>query len=270
MRSDHRANNDGDIRMTAFLSRPLDFTVSSSGNASSVCLPIHANDDDPTMVYRSASTSASYVILDMGSAASYDSVSVIGSNLRASDTIRVRTGSSNTGVGGYDSTALAAFTGFKDSNTKTKSIFRIGSTTTNRYVRIDFTSGGHPDGYVEVQRFVVGPSIEFIGITRDAGQSFEDPSISYSGPGFTKFDRHATMPSWKVKTAHISDTDYRQKWRPFFTAVGQNVPIVFTPRVDEADKIQSECVFGCISSAPKTDTTRDRWNIELNITGSSA
>ena len=87
--------------MSALIVRPLPFTEVIGGNANPLTPVSYMLTDHPAIVWRSANLTSVFFIVDMGSApVAYDTVALIGSNLRATDTVRVQTGTTATGIGG--------------------------------------------------------------------------------------------------------------------------------------------------------------------------
>jgi hypothetical protein len=255
--------------MSALFLKPIPFVISagSSPNQAATAPASNTALDLPGLVWRSANLTTVNVIIDLGPTASYDYVAIIGSNLRATDTVLIQSANGTTGVGGYSSGSVPAYTGNKPDGFTTKTIKALGSTQTGRYMRLDFTVTGHPDGYVQVQRIVVGKAVVLDGIDADCEQTFEDQSVAYSGPNYTAFDEYPVLPGWKIKSSWIGDAAWRTTVRPFLISVGQNKPFLFVPRADQPTYWQEEAIFGRITSQAKgSHPNHDLWALDMAVT----
>lgn len=234
--------------MAGLFTRPLAFSVVAA-NQGSLTPAANANVDEAGLVWRSADLSGPYVIIDLGTSASYDTVALIGTNLRASDTVQIRTGSTSTGIGAYAGTAQAAWTGSLPTGSTSKAIYKIG-TRSERYLRIDLVASGHPDGWTQVQRIVVGKALALndgAGVDLGAETGFKDQSISYSGNGWTSFDEYAVLATLKVTVSFIGNSDWRTDWYSFFQTVGNHRAILCVPDDTTPSNWQSEAIFGRIT-----------------------
>lgn len=230
--------------MAAVFTRPLPFTVLSADQGA-IAMAANANDDRVGMVWRTTGRTG-YVVLDMGAGATYDTVAIVGSTLGASDTVRVRTGTSTTGIGAADTLAKAAFTGVKPEGFTTKTIFTLGNRS-ERYVRIDFASAA----IVEVQRIVVGPSIATIGLDLGPEHSIVDSSNVETTLGADTVEAGLRKAKWKFSMSMVTETDWRNYWLGFFARVGKSTPILFCPFSDKPENFQADVVYGRL----RTDAT---------------
>lgn len=225
--------------MTALLTRPLPFTVTSS-SSEATAPAINAADDRPGKVWRTAATNG-FVVIDLGTGASYDTVAIIGSSLVATNTVRVRTGTTNTGIGASDRT-VAAIVGTRPQSFTGKTIIQLGATRTERYMRIDLTA---PSGS-EVQRIVVGPSLTTVGIDYDADQAILDTSEVNSNLGYDMIQEGMKKVRWKFAMSMVPETEWRANWVGFLAQVGKTKPILFVPFLEDLSSHQSDAVFGRI------------------------
>lgn len=224
--------------MVASVTRPLPFGVVIADQVAAAPAS-NTNDNRHGKVWRAASAS-SYVVIDLGDNASYDMVALIGTNLTAGDTVRVRTGPTNTGTGSWDQT-VAAMTGSKPLGFTTKTIVSL-ATRTDRYMRIDITAASA----VEVQRIVVGPSITTIGIDYDAEQSTLDTAVVNTELGADTYQRGLKKIRWKFSMSMVPTTEWRSTWLGFLNEVGKITPVLFVPFVDQPDTYQADAIFGRI------------------------
>lgn len=250
--------------MSAVFVEPLPFAV-VSGNQNAQALIANAGVDVPTLVWRSSTLSTVHAIIDLGAGATYDTVALVGTNLRATDTVRVRTGATNTGIGGYDSGLTAAFTGDLPRGTSAKVIRRFDARS-ERYVRIDIIAAGHPANFTSVQRIVVGKAIIDLGIDYGAEQGFTDQSKIETGDGWTDVTRYPVLTRWKVKLSSISDSAWRREWFPFLQSVGKSRGFLIIPMDDDPATFQSDVIFGrAISDFAGGIGAWNLRSIELNI-----
>lgn len=235
--------------MGALFVKPLAFSVVSA-NQNAVAPATNANLDQPALVWRSNNLTTINVIIDMGTSASYDTVALIGTNLRATDTVQVRTGTTTTGTGSYAGTAQAAFAGALPDGSTAKAIFKLSSTRTERYVRIDIVSTGNPSGYTEVQRVVVGKACALTGIAGvDLGHqiSFVDPSVAYQYNGGESYDRYQRLPQMKFTVSMVTDADWRADWYGFLQDVGISKAFLVVPDDSQPANWQTEAIFGRVN-----------------------
>lgn len=224
--------------MTATLTRPLPFTVMAADQIASAPAR-NAADDRPGKVWR-ASAAASYVVLDLATA-SYDRVALVGTNMIDTDLVRVRTGTTTTGIGSSDQT-VSAIIGPKPLGFTGKSIINLGATRTERYMRIDIIAATP----AEVQRIVVGPSISTIGIDYDAEQAPLDTSTITTDLGDDVIQAGRKKIRWKFSMSMVPTNLWRSDWLGFLNAVGRTIPVLFVPFIDQPETYQSDAVFGRI------------------------
>jgi hypothetical protein len=235
--------------MGALFVRPLPFVAATTSPAPLIGSVANMNIDLPGMVWRFGLTTP-YFIIDLGAnAVAYDTVALAGCNLRAGDTVQIRTGTTNTGTGNYAGTALPAWTGSKADTSTADAIFRLGAVRTERYVRVDIVATSHPDGFVQVQRAIVGKSISTLGIDFNAEQKFDDQSVVTVGPGYVSVDEYDVLISWKFSTGWISEVSYRTEWFPMLQNVGNRRGLLFIPDDSTPSNWQTDAVYGRIVGA---------------------
>lgn len=240
--------------MSAVFVQPLPFTSSSAavvGSANNLAI------DMPALVWRGATTST--LVIDLGTNASYDTVALVGTNLRSQDVVRVQAGDF--------AVEVQAFTGTKPPLATSKTIVQF-ATRTDRYLRIDITATGHPDNYVEVQRVVVGTAIKTLGLGFDFEHQFEDSSVRESGPGWEVVDEYDVVVAAKFSTSGISDAKYRAEWFPLLQWAGNRRAILMIPDDSSPEDFQTDVVFGRITSkASGKVASYNNWRIEGIIKG---
>jgi hypothetical protein len=253
--------------MSAIFVRPAPFTPGTSTTplAGSVA---NLGNDHPGLVWRAGVSS--YIVVDLGTGASYDHVGLFGSNLRDTDTVQIRTGTASSGIGNYAGTAIPAFIGFKDDAATSKAIFKLPTTRSERFVRIDLSAPSHPDGYVQFSRLVIGTAVSSIGISFDAEHGFEGQSVITTGPGYRSVDAYAPLDSWKFSTGWITDTSWRSEWAPMMRHASAGGGLMMI--VDDAAPTnwQTDAVYGHLSgTASGKAEAFNKWRVESKITAYS-
>lgn len=240
--------------MTAMIVRPLGFTVSSNTGWVAANPVTNLNLDHSGLVARSTGTTASFTV-SLGSATSIDTVALIGSNLPSTATVTVT-------ATGYASGATAAYTGVKDAETTTKTIFQFSPITTTT-VTVSITV---PSGTIEAQRLVIGKRVEIDGLDGTPEQTFDDQSVIDTGPGYTSVEEFNVLMSWKAKASWITDASWRSDWFPLLSRVGLKKPVLFVPVSEDPTRFQHEAVFGRFNSIAKGEYAANRWIVSFGIT----
>lgn len=256
--------------MTTVLLNPKPFT-SLGGNETATGPVANLRTDEPGMVWRSTNLTTVYFKVQLDGTP-WDTFALVGSNLRATDTIRIRAGSTSAIVDGSSSLTVdqtfAAWTGTAPTN-GALSFKLLGSPVTSPFVRVDITSTSNPAGYVQAQRLVIGSRVSTDGVSIGAEQTFEDSSSVEEGLGYTTVDRYGVRVGWKVTLEGISDALYYGNWYPFLRDVGRSKAFVFIPD-DSLPYVQTQAVFGrIISNAKGTSPVADYNNVELSILSTS-
>lgn len=258
--------------MAALFVTPLSCTVVSANEAVAAPCTNATSSDQAGLAWRSSNLTTINCILDLGSGAafagSYDTVALIGTNLRATDTVQIRTGTTSTGTGNYAGSATAAYTGTLPSGSTSKAIYSIG-TRTERYMRIDIVATSHPDAYTSVQRIVVGKALALnngAGVDLGHTVSFADQSVGYTGAGWRSYDRYARLPQMRLSVSMIGDTDWRTDWFGFLQDVGESKAFLAVPD-NTASNLQVNSIFGTITQSAEANLTAfDMRRVDLTIT----
>lgn len=237
--------------MSVILVAPMAFTVLAA-NQGSTALAQNLRVDEPAMVWRSSNLSSVSVTVQLLDGLAWDTVCLVGSNLRASDTIRVMAGPSQADVTNgtnlnVDQT-FAAWSGTAPTS-GALSFKPLNTAVASPFVRIVITSNGNPDGHVQASRLVIGKRIDHDGVSVGAEQTFEDTSVIEDGPGYTTVDRYNVRVGWKVTLDGIKDAAYFNNWHPFLRAVGKSRAFVFIPD-DGVPYVQAQAVFCRVVSSP--------------------
>lgn len=249
--------------MSALFVAPLPFTDANSPAPINGTTVEHLNSDRPGYVWRGSLSTASFTV-DLGTDAEYDTIALIGSNLRAGDTVRVQTGTTADATT-YDVSATA-WTGKKPRQYTAKTVIKLPSTRTDRFVRITITATGHPSGYVQAQRLVIGKAVSTYGVKFGAKVNFEDRSVITTGPGFTDVDRYDVLPAWDISTTGITDRAWREDWSPVLMEVGSSSGILFVREDRSPDTWQTDAIYGRITSKASGEATNyDTWTFAGTI-----
>lgn len=248
--------------MAALFALPLRFTPAATTPAPLAGSASYLANDVAGQVWRGAT--ASYFVIDLGAnAVAYDTIALVGTNLRPTDTVRIRMGATDTGTGAYDQ-ATDAYAGAYAPGAM--AIFRLPAERTERYVRIDIVAPGHPDAFVQVGRLVVGKAITTLGIAPSSKQVFDDDSVRTRGPGYTTVDEYPTYVTWQISCAMITDDDWLGKWNPFLRRAGNKRGILFIPETALPERWQGMAIYGTIEgSASGSGESFNSWRFESTI-----
>jgi hypothetical protein len=226
-------------------------------------------NDEPGMKWRSTGVTASFV-MSVPAGSQIDSVALLWSNLRATDTVRLRAANSaaNTTTSPlYDSGNVAAFSGVKASGFQTKTIFLLPTTRTETHWRIDITATGHPDGYVEASKFVIGKKFTTTHeMDYNCKQVLKNQSLITEGPGYEDVDEYKALPGWIASFSYIPMGTWRDSFYPFLLRAGNHKSILFIPEPATPTTWQQEIVFGRIKVDVAGECLHyDGWKVELTI-----
>jgi hypothetical protein len=259
--------------MTALFCSPLSFTLAagSTPNAATNSPVANLASDVPSYVWKSSNLTTVQFTIDLGAGTlSYDTFALVGSNLRSTDTVQIRTASSvanTTASPAYNSTAFAAHSQTVPTGCTAKTLFRFPTARTERYVRVDIVSTSNPDTFVTAQRLVIGTALTTAGLTADAERYFVDQSIQYTGNGWSSFDVYPKLNGWKVTAAWITTANARSLWHPMLMDRGRSQPLLFCSSIEDAQWV-SDVIYGRIETEKTTMKYQftDSWNLDLQIT----
>lgn len=196
--------------------------------------------DEPARVWRSEGTSAQLTFQVIGE---WDTFALVGNNLRASDTFRLRAGPTLESLSSNPPLDLTfvAWTG-NAPLAKATSFHLLNAPTTYQFVRLDITSNGNPDGFIEASRLVVGTRVATAGINIGAERQHMDGSVIEDGPGYTTIQQYRSRLQWKVTIGPIKASEYYGTWDRFLYKVGKSRGFLFVEDT-EAPWVQSETAF---------------------------
>jgi hypothetical protein len=228
--------------MIAFFANPMTLATSQLAGSYKATGPlVNLLNDLPNMKWKSDNASDNIVVSLNG--ASLDTVALWGSNLTASQTVRIRIGPNADGTGAvYDATIQGS------ENT----LSLLPQAYTGAYLRLDFNRGSLAQ--VEVSRLILSMRLEFGGISQLAERGLEDQTTSQRGANWSVFDLYKTLTTWKFTIDDLTDDDWFPKWEPFLRDVGISKGFIFVPYYPSPYLNQLAC-FARFSSSPKTTWT---------------
>lgn len=219
--------------------------------------------DEPARVWRSEGTTAQLTFQVSGE---WDNFALVGNNLRATDTIRLRAGAT---LASLDATppldlTFVAWTGSAPLN-KAISFHLLSAPSAYSFVRIDINSPGNPDGYIEASRLVLGSRVATAGINIGAERQHMDGSVIEDGPGYTTIQEYRRRLQWKVAIGPIKASEYYGTWDRFLHRVGKSRGFLFIEDTT-ADWVQSEAAFVRIQTEAKAvNVSSDFAKMEMTL-----
>lgn len=241
--------------------------VTSSSAALSPTQVAFACNDEPGLVWRTASLSA-FLVLDMGTAISAQAFALLWTNLRSTDTVRWRAAASEADLTAsplFDSTALPAFSGTLLNDIPSKHLFTADEPVTARWWRIDIAAASHPSGFVQVGRVLIGAALTLADdFDTDAGQTIHDDSVVDEGPGYEDVEQYQALPGWECTFSWVSGAAYRQ-WLALVKDIGQARPVLFVPEPYAPEQLQDSAVFGRLRKTEFRHPIHDGWTVQVAI-----
>lgn len=250
--------------MTAVFCQAQTITYEAS-STQTVAHPRNMTNDEPGLVWRSSSVSGAYVVFKTAGV-DFDTIALVGNNLRASDTFRVRMGANAAdlvGAPAFDQT-YPAWSGVKPLD-KAISFVQLNMPVSHAYIRIDFASAGNPDGFVEVCRLVLGKRITNAGIDVGAEATFDDRSNVIEGRGFTTIERYTVRQSHKITIGQVTESQFYNDWEPFLASVGQSKFFLYVEET-ESPYLQRKTFYVRNVQQPKSNRKAyDQQDIDLTV-----
>ncbi|WP_313392025.1 hypothetical protein [Sphingobium yanoikuyae] len=229
-------------------------SASTTAGATSVSNMLH---DEKALVWRSTAVTAYILAVQAGL---WDTLSLVGTNLRATDTIRVRAANSAEAVttAPLVDQSFPAFTGMAKA-TGAMVLFRLPAAVSYTHIRIDISAPGHPSGFVQISNFVVGMAVERDGIDQGAEVSYDNQAANY----LRKF---LTKPTWKIALSGLTHDEWYGQWEDFITEATDRSGVLFVP-IYNGPHMQKQAAFISVVGSPKvTIQTSDSVNFELTVT----
>ncbi|WP_242152591.1 hypothetical protein [Sphingomonas sp. BAUL-RG-20F-R05-02] len=219
----------------------------------------------PGMVWRSANLTTVYLTVLVP--AGWDTVALVENNMRSSDTWRIRAASTEAATTSgptYDSGTLSAWSGAAPAN-RAMSLVALPTARTETYVRIDITSTGNPDGFVQAQRLVIGKRLENVGADLGVERSYEDTSNVEDGPGYMQIDRFNVRTQWKFTISDIKEADWEGNWAPFLKRVGVSRSFLFVEDSNPAFLNSRSGLVRSIVSAKGAPKSSDFYVLDMTV-----
>ena len=230
----------------------------------------------PTLVWRSANLTSVALVFSLPVAASVDTLGLLFSNLRSTDTVRWRAGATAAATSGttplYDSGLLPAYSGLLSAPHRAKSITSMTTPVAAQFWRVDISAPSHPAGFVSAGNVIIGKRLSMGGAAGgmdwNCEFSWTDLSTVTTTAGYTTVQSFSKLPGWKVTNSWITDADWNTNYNPFFGTVGNSVPVLFVPDPSSA-YIQNQAIFGRITSGPWSGSiaSLDAWTCDTQIVG---
>lgn len=225
-------------------------------------------NDNMDMEWRSVGLDDIYVVMRCSSVV--DTIALLHTNQRASDTIRVRAGASVADTLAspiYDSGIIPAFEGTKSEPYTTKTIIDLGQSVQAPFWRFEFFSPGHPDGQVKAARIVMGKRFEIpTGINYGWEKLLYDDSIITTGPNYEDVQEYPSRPGVKATLGQL-DEDSFNRLDAFMMSTGFKRPVLFAPEPDNPDTAQHWTVYGRMKDSKWQNPYHNWWEVDLTVSG---
>lgn len=223
--------------------------------------------DNMDLEYRSVGT-APYFIL--GCSAPTDTIAILHTNQRTSDTVRVRAGASwaeTETAPIYDSGILPAYVGTKLEPYTTKTIIDLGQIVRAPFWRFDFSSPGHPDGQVKIARVVMGERYEIpTGINYGWEKLMYDDSQITTAPNYEDVQEFPSRPGIKATVGQLDEASFNEL-DAFKMRVGYKKPVLFAPEPDNINTAQHWTVYGRMKSSKWQNPYYNWWDVDIEVSG---
>lgn len=223
--------------------------------------------NEPGLVWRLNAVST-FIVLDVAYVATTQALALLWTNLRATDQLRWRAANTEgelTTTPIYDSGLINAYSGDLLTAKPTKHLHILPSNVSARYWRLDIDATGHPDGYIQLGRMLLGIAITLQDdMDTELSQFIVDPSVVDEGPGYEDVEEYLPLPGWQCTFSWVSDVF----WRSFFAfsqEVGSRRPVLFVPLPLEPDRLQDSAVFGRMQTIEGRHPIHDGWQVEIRI-----
>ena len=202
-----------------------------------------------------------------------DTIGILHSNLRASDTVRVRAANTLTELLSaplFDTGDLAAYVGALREPYTAKTLIDVPQVSAT-YWRFDFTAPGHPAGQVEVSRIAMGDRFEIAsGIDYDWSKGVVDDSLLSTGPNYEDVIEYTSRPKVKATFGQMSEALFNEL-DAFMMRVGTKVPVLFAPEPDNLDSVQQWTVYGRVKVLFEgMNMYHELWNSDIEVIGLKA
>lgn len=229
-------------------------TPSTTGTATSASNMLH---DEKALVWRSTGVTA-YLNLEQSGA--WDTIALVGTNLRATDTIRVRAAATLAAVTSAPlvDRSIAAFSGVAKASGGMV-LLRLTAPVSHAFIRIDITSTGNPAGYIQVSNLILGSAVEWDGIDQGAERTFDNQGSSY-------LRKYPTKPTWKMTLSGMTQTAWYDVWEDFSLKATERGGFLFVPVYNDVYMQKGSAFVSMVGSPKQTFDTSDIMRVELTVT----
>lgn len=244
--------------MSAIFVIPNAFTPNAQSGGSLAAVS-YLGIDEAGLVWRTTGLTGNSITVQLDGT-SIDTIALMGTNLIAGNTVRIRLGATKAEVDGnsatIDTTAQIAL-GTPEKG-KTLVHHTLPTSAAYGFLRLDFSATGNPDGFVEVSRLIVGKSLICDGINIGA-------EITYDNQTRSNLDPFKTKPVWKAVVSGFTYEQYWTYWDSFLRKIADQRGFMFVPDSASPYK-QQQVVFGQVQSSSKNVIDGSDYNsIELAI-----
>lgn len=249
--------------MSLILVQPHNFTVLSSQSAATAPAS-NLNVDYPNMVWKSTSTTDAFIEIRLDPSASWDFIGLVGANLVATDTVRIRSAGNQANLTASPSYDMM-FNVLGTLNSDFNLAYHLPSSAkSHRFIRLDFSAANNPNGSLQAKRLVIGRRLDGDGVDVGADFNIEDTSRISDYRGIQISDPFDAKDSWKFSVGYVKKDDYNTKWRSFIkSALGKAV--LFIPDTLNNSHNQ-EAVFGRLQGPTNAGLiTGDAYKVNLYI-----
>lgn len=242
-----------------------------SGGAWTTGLPLaNVLTQQPKQVARSTSAAAAATrfIVDLGQAWPVQSFALIGSNLTARSTVRLRVSNNADGsaplldvtVPGYPPNVVFGslpwgqfpWNGYRDDPLPAGQVtfYQAPAAVTGRYVLVDITDTANPAGYVQIGRFMAGSAfVPRYNMAYGAALKWNEPTrVSTSVGGQKWFDRRPNFRSFRCPFEAATEGEAYGAIYDMQRRVGLsgNLLMIYDP-ADNADVILRRTIYGSMT-----------------------
>lgn len=229
---------------------------------------VNLTNDNMDMEWRSVGLNDVYVV--MRCSALVDTIAILYSNQRATDTVRIRAGESVAELltaPVYDSGPVSAYEGLKFDPYTTKTIIDLGQSVQSLFWRVDFSSPGHPHGQVKAARIIMGERFEVpSGINYNWEKQVINDSPITVGPNYEDVDEYPSRPGVKATLGGMDEQTFN-RFDAFIMRAGSAKPVLFAPEPDNLDTAQHWTVFGRMKTFKFQNAYHNWWEIEIEVSG---
>ena len=229
---------------------------------------INLTNDNMDMEWKSLGLNDVYVVMRCPS--SVNTIAILHSNQRTTDTVRVRAAGTVAALLTdpiYDSGPVPAYQGLKFAPYTTKTIIDLGQSVQSLFWRFDFASPGHPDGQVKAARIVMGERFEVLsGIDYNWEKQVINDSPITTGPNYEDVDEYPSRPGVKATLGGMDEQTYN-RFDAFMMQVGTAKPVLFAPEPDNLDTVQHWTVYGRLKTFKFQNPYHKWWDNEVEVSG---